>query len=83
MEETRLPLSPMPHLASADFDASVFAYLPSRRLLTPRLGGGLARFPKSFMWPCPPCSPPTVGCHAATAGFVPEWAAVFQRSRIL
>ena len=44
MEETRLPLSPMPHFASADFSASVFAYLPSRRLLTPRLGVGLAQF---------------------------------------
>ena len=67
MEETCLPPSLVPLLASADFAASVFAYLPRRRFLTPRLGGGLARFLKSFMWPCSPCSqPPLSSCSPAT-----------------
>ena len=33
---------PPPHSAYADFAATVLAYLPNRRLLTPRLGGGHA-----------------------------------------
>ena len=71
--------------------------LPSRRLLTPRLGGGSAQFLKSFMWPCHralilccfrvrlllAALSVTVGCHAATAGFVPGWAAVFRDLRML
>ena len=38
LEELCLPPSPVPHSAYADFAATVLAYLPNRRLLTPRLG---------------------------------------------
>ena len=66
-EETCLPPSPVPHPAFADLAVSVFAYLPSRRLVTLRLGGGFAQFLKSFMWPCSPCSQaPLFSCSPAS-----------------
>ena len=59
----------VPRFAFADFGVTVFAYLPRRRLLTPRLGGGLAQFLKSFMWPCSSCSqPPWCSCSPALCG---------------
>ena len=59
VETLSVPPSPVP-LAFADVAAAVLAYLPCRRLLTPRLGGGLARFLTTFMRPCPPCSQPSL-----------------------
>ena len=66
LEEFCLPPSPVPHSAYADFAATVPSYLPNRRLLTPRLGGGLARFLSLFSWQCTPCSQPlTYSCSPA------------------
>ena len=83
LEETCLPPSLVPHLAFADFAASVFAYFPSRRLLTPRLGWWFGHAPRALSLRCFRVRLPhaalsvRVGCHAATSGFVPVWAAVF------
>ena len=55
-----MPSSPVPRFAFADFASTVLACLSRRLLLTPRLGGGLARFLMTFMRPCPPCSQPSL-----------------------
>ena len=86
LEEFRLPPSPVPRFAFAEFAATVLVYLPNGRLLTPRLGLGLALFLSLFSWPCTPCSQ-VFACLVPRfqlwlvvmlrLGFVPMWAAVF------
>ena len=60
VETLSVPPSPVLRFAFADFAATVLACFPRRRLLTPRLGGGLARFLMTFMRPCRPCSQPSL-----------------------